>query len=394
MYCPNCHSEIEDGSSFCPECGTSLEDSGSQGQNCGENSFHENTYQQSLYRQNQYQQGQYQQGQYQHGQYQQGQYQQDRNQQIRYQQTQNQQESYQQDSYQQNQYQQEFHQQSPYQNIREPEPEPLSKTPFIIIGIVVAGLILGVGGFLIFTKLKENKDQIQTEQAAEEPAGSEDNEQNGEEANIPENGQNSDENSQDSEGQKKTENGSKDETADEAGEEVIPEVTEEPELRPEDIQVSFIGRPKKISSYEEIKPSQAGSSSELVQKDTDANDPWKVLDGKEETSWQEGVNGDGIGEYLWFTFPEEKKVKYLSFKLGNWRDARYAEGNNRPKALNVTIGDFSCQVEFPKEQQEYWIQLSEAYPADQVKFEIVSVYKGTQWDDTCIAEIGMYGEKE
>lgn len=86
------------------------------------------------------------------------------------------------------------------------------------------------------------------------------------------------------------------------------------------------------------------------------------------------------------------KVKYLTFCLGNWRSADYAEGNNRPKKIKVTVGELEFEVEFPKEQQEYWLELSSPVPANEVSFEIESVYKGTKWDDTCIAELGIYGK--
>ena len=117
-----------------------------------------------------------------------------------------------------------------------------------------------------------------------------------------------------------------------------------------------------------------------------------VLDQKDETSWQENVSGSGIGETLDFSFSGEQKVKYMSFKLGNWRDDRYYKGNNIPETLKIRMGELEFPVTFPKEQKEYWVELSEAYPTYDVQIEIVSVYAGTSWDDTPIAEIGMYGE--
>ena len=176
----------------------------------------------------------------------------------------------------------------------------------------------------------------------------------------------------------------------EEDEQIVITKEEEETVRPEDLTVNFISKP---SSFEKLNPTQAGSTSELYQQDAeDPNNVWMAMDGNSDTSWQEGVSGSGIGEQIWYSFEEKKEIKYLSFKLGNWRTKEYLEGNNRPKVLNVRVGDFSFQVEFPEEQQEYWIELSEPYPADEVEYEIVSVYKGTTWDDTCIAELGIYGE--
>ncbi|MEE1032722.1 MAG: zinc-ribbon domain-containing protein [Ruminococcus sp.] len=170
-----------------------------------------------------------------------------------------------------------------------------------------------------------------------------------------------------------------------------PEPTPE-EVRPEDISIKFVEKPS-LSGYQKIVPLQAGHSSELVQDAADdPNNVWMAMDGDEVTSWQEGVDGPGIGEYIWYGFESERKVKYISFQLGNWRTQRYAEGNNRPRELNIYLGELNMTVEFPFEQKEYWIELSEAFPAEKIQIEIASVYKGTSWDDTCIAEIGIYGE--
>lgn len=187
------------------------------------------------------------------------------------------------------------------------------------------------------------------------------------------------------------------ETTPEATPEATPTETPTPEptpeeVRPEDISIKFVEKPS-LSGYQKIVPLQAGHSSELVQDAADdPNNVWMAMDGDEVTSWQEGVDGPGIGEYIWYGFESERKVKYISFQLGNWRTQRYAEGNNRPRELNIYLGELNMTVEFPFEQKEYWIELSEAFPAEKIQIEIASVYKGTSWDDTCIAEIGIYGE--
>lgn len=149
---------------------------------------------------------------------------------------------------------------------------------------------------------------------------------------------------------------------------------------------------KAPKDYVRLEVATASSSSELVQEGTDPNNAWMVLDQKDETSWQENVSGSGIGETLDFSFSGEQKVKYMSFKLGNWRDDRYYKGNNIPETLKIRMGELEFSVTFPKKQKEYWVELSEAYPTYDVQVEIVSVYAGTSWDDTPIAEIGMYGE--
>lgn len=182
--------------------------------------------------------------------------------------------------------------------------------------------------------------------------------------------------------------------ADSENAETTPIPTAEPlDLGPDPSNITAELLKKAPKDYVRLEVATASSSSELVQEGTDPNNAWMVLDEKEETSWQENVSGPGIGETLDFSFSGEQKIKYMSFKLGNWRNDKYYKGNNIPETLKIRMGELEFSVTFPKKQQEFWVELSEAFPTYDVQVEIVSVYKGTSWDDTPIAEIGMYGEK-
>ncbi len=81
----------------------------------------------------------------------------------------------------------------------------------------------------------------------------------------------------------------------------------------------------------------------------------------------------------------------MSFQLGNWNSWEYFDGNNRPKELEITVGDVTQTITFPDGKTEYWVEFSGECPASEIDVVIRSVYKGSQWDDTCIAEIGVYG---
>ena len=56
-------------------------------------------------------------------------------------------------------------------------------------------------------------------------------------------------------------------------------------------------------------------------------------------SWQEGVSGYGINESVSFSFDDLHKVKYIAFKLGNWKNDKYYYGNAKPKTINLVFGD-------------------------------------------------------
>lgn len=147
----------------------------------------------------------------------------------------------------------------------------------------------------------------------------------------------------------------------------------------------------KITESNRIYPAYAAATSQIYQENHD-NSVWAIMDGSSETSWQEGVNGYGIGESINFDFEEIYYVKYFTFQLGNWRNEDYFLGNSRPKALTLILDDYPIRIEFPDSWEEFYVELTEGYPISQIQVIIDDVYMGANWDDTCIAEIGVYKE--
>lgn len=133
------------------------------------------------------------------------------------------------------------------------------------------------------------------------------------------------------------------------------------------------------------------SSSEYQQANV-KNNAALVFDGDDKTSWQEGVAGDGIGQYIDCKLNREYVIRYFTFKLGNWRSDKYYNGNGRPKSVTVTADEYTFTFDFPEEKKEYVIELSEEIKATNVRVTIDSVYKGAYWDDTCITEFHIYGQ--
>lgn len=158
----------------------------------------------------------------------------------------------------------------------------------------------------------------------------------------------------------------------------------------EEITFSIIEEPEDFGEYFKLSVMEASASSVILQDGTD-NSAIKAADGSAGSSWQEGVAGDGIGESLHFQLARSYKVKYMSFQLGNWNSDEYYIGNNRPKELEITVGGVTQSVIFPDGKTEYWIELSRECTASEIDLVIQSVYSGSKWDDTCIAEIGIYG---
>lgn len=151
--------------------------------------------------------------------------------------------------------------------------------------------------------------------------------------------------------------------------------------------------PGSLSPYHKVPAVSSGASSVVRQEGHD-NTAAMTLDGLDETSWQEGAAGPGIGQQIWYELDGTYDIKYLSFKLGNWRGSSYYAGNHRPRVLRITAGGVTGDVTFPDGMEEYWVTLSNSCKADRIVLEIRDVYEGNKWDETCIAEVGIYGKQE
>lgn len=146
--------------------------------------------------------------------------------------------------------------------------------------------------------------------------------------------------------------------------------------------------PEDLSSYVQIQPVSSEASSALGD-----NTAEKVTDGQELTSWQEGVTGYGQGENLTLKFDKTYKVKYLALKLGSWKDDNAYSQNNRPKELDIQTDHLIRKVTFPDGKTQYWVTFSGECETSELKLIIEQVYRGskTSWNDTCIAEVQVYG---
>ena len=145
-------------------------------------------------------------------------------------------------------------------------------------------------------------------------------------------------------------------------------------------------------SSKPMYPFVNASASSVVSQAGYDNSAMVAVDGRLETSWQEGVNGNGEGQYLEVYLDHEQSVKYLVLYLGNWRSAEWFYDNNRPKSLTIQIGDYTTIQEFPDGQIIHCIELSQPVQTSRVRLTINSVYGGRDWQDTCIAEVMVYGE--
>lgn len=134
----------------------------------------------------------------------------------------------------------------------------------------------------------------------------------------------------------------------------------------------------------------------------------KAIDDDLSTSWVEGVEGPGVGEQLAFLVNREMSVIEIFPGYGS---EGYFSQNNRLHRANLTIyllvkGITERAIVFSVEQllnielqfddrpatQQFKLELPDIDVPPQfgtvfAVLEIVDVYPGTKWDDTCIAEV-------
>ncbi len=151
-----------------------------------------------------------------------------------------------------------------------------------------------------------------------------------------------------------------------------------------------------MNGYSKLKISGATSSVEcLVQEGNENsgidNSAKSAVDGNEVTSWQEGVDGYGIGAYLDLQLESTSSVHAITFKMGNWRDAGQYKDNARPKGITIWLDSQSFSVTIPDGMVEYAVVFSNDVTASDIKVVIDSVYTA-EWEDTCISEITVYGK--
>ena len=171
-----------------------------------------------------------------------------------------------------------------------------------------------------------------------------------------------------------------------------PTPTDTPEPTPETVTVSLVDVNRTaLASYTKASVVSGTASSTVIQEGYD-NSVNMLFDGDLVTSWQEGADGDGINEFVNLRLDREYQVKYITLNLGNWRDQQRYDENNVPKSLTVWLDEKSFKVEFPHERTQFCLEFSQACAASEIYIRIDEVYEGNLWDDTCISEVGIYGE--
>lgn len=129
------------------------------------------------------------------------------------------------------------------------------------------------------------------------------------------------------------------------------------------------------------------------------------------TAWSEGVPGPGLGQ--WVAIASEDSFTAVVVHNGYWENQRGWESNNRVKRARIRIYTYAKQntqtIRVGPRKVEYLVEFEDKYedsfwqvwdgitgispnkePTSYLfVLEILDVYRGTRYDDTCISNISL-----
>lgn len=120
-----------------------------------------------------------------------------------------------------------------------------------------------------------------------------------------------------------------------------------------------------------------------------------INDFKNDTAWNEGANGDGIGEWVEIQFEAPQKINAMVIQNGYKKSKDLYYENNRPKMLKIdVIGQQSFMVNLEDVYNNgFYIEFPETMETYGVTITIEDVYNGTKFNDTCISEVQLVYKK-
>ena len=104
--------------------------------------------------------------------------------------------------------------------------------------------------------------------------------------------------------------------------------------------------------------------------------------------WAEGVSGYGKNEKINLTVEHVKKIFILPGYVSIDRPDLFKK-NNRPKNIRIIYGEKLLKEKFNDIAEYKEINLEEEFTGN-IQIEIIDVYQGSMYDDTCISSIFCY----
>jgi LysM repeat protein len=123
---------------------------------------------------------------------------------------------------------------------------------------------------------------------------------------------------------------------------------------------------------------------------------WMATDGALGTAWVEGVAGSGLGEWIELRFPGTVEIHAIRLDIGYDKSADVFYKNNRIKRVTLVFSTGEqIELGFADKRGMQEISLARApgpaIETTSVKVVIEEVFPGWKYDDTCLAEIEVWG---
>lgn len=139
----------------------------------------------------------------------------------------------------------------------------------------------------------------------------------------------------------------------------------------------------------EIAVIEATATSEYISTKGNNFSPANLIDHDSTTTWQEGEEDAGIGQQLNFVFDEPAIVSAIRLENGKRTSKEAFYENNRIASFRV-FDDNSVLVEISDSEDVQYILFENPIMQEQVELTLESVFGGTKWNDTCIADIAFF----
>ncbi len=116
---------------------------------------------------------------------------------------------------------------------------------------------------------------------------------------------------------------------------------------------------------------------------------FKAFDGDPVTCWVEGKSDAGVGESI--TARLETEITVDSFVVMNgFSVPDLYQANNRIKKLGVTADNRTFSLPCKDSARPQRFNLSKPITFSVLTLTIEDVYRGSRWNDTCLAEVALY----
>ena len=137
----------------------------------------------------------------------------------------------------------------------------------------------------------------------------------------------------------------------------------------------------------------AVASSELVPDEKSTYYATHVLNDNFETSWNEGVDGEGIGEWIELRASSPQLVKGVRIINGypNPKSVNNFYNNNRARVLHVELSDgYSTDITLADDYSLQSFDFGGEHVTNSVKLTIKDVYFGEVFNDTCLTYVSAF----